>query len=63
MTANWNAEKSDVWTVPLGVGAGRIFKIGKQPVNAQLAVYDNVHTPEFGPDWQLRFQFQFLFPK
>jgi hypothetical protein len=63
MTANWNAEKSDVWTVPLGVGAGRIFKLGKLPVNAQLAAYDNVHTPENGPDWQLRFQFQFLFPK
>jgi hypothetical protein len=63
ITANWNAEKSDVWTVPLGAGAGRIFRIGKLPVNAQLAAYDNVHTPVNGPDWQLRFQFQFLFPK
>jgi hypothetical protein len=63
ITANWNAEKSDVWTVPLGVGAGRIFKIGKLPVNAQLSAYDNVHTPVDGPDWQLRFQFQLLFPK
>ena len=63
MTANWLADKSYVWTVPLGVGAGRIFRIGKLPVNAQLSAYDNVHTPDNGPDWQLRFQFQFLFPK
>jgi hypothetical protein len=23
----------------------------------------DVAKPEFGPDWQLRFQLQFLFPK
>ena len=32
-------------------------------VNAQLAAYDNVVTPDGGPDWQIRFQIQFLFPK
>jgi hypothetical protein len=63
ITANWNAEDSDVWTVPLGCGVGRVFRIGKQPVNVSLAAYDNVHTPVNGPDWQLRFQVQLLFPK
>ena len=37
--------------------------IAKLPINTQLAAYGNVAKPEFGPDWQLRFQIQFLFPK
>jgi hypothetical protein len=49
--------------VPLGGGVGKLFRLGTQPINVQLAAYDNVAKPEFGPDWQLRFQIQFLFPK
>ncbi len=75
MTANWAADKAgDVWTVPLGGGAGKLFRlgdilplqgqaIGKLPINTQLAAYGNVGKPDFGSDWQLRFQIQFLFPK
>jgi hypothetical protein len=63
ITADWNAKGRDVWTTPVGAGAGRLFRLGKLPVNAQLAAYSNIHTPEFGPDWQLRFQVQLLFPK
>ena len=64
ITANWAAGRGgDVWTVPLGGGAGKLFRVGKLPINAQLAAYGNVAKPEFGPDWQLRFQIQFLFPK
>jgi hypothetical protein len=64
MTANWKADKDgDVWTVPLGAGVGKIFKIGKQPMNAQMGAYYNVAKPEIGPDWTLRLQLQFLFPK
>jgi hypothetical protein len=63
ITANWNAKGRDVWTTPIGAGAGRLFRVGKLPVNCQLGAYSNIHTPEFGPDWQLRFQVQLLFPK
>jgi hypothetical protein len=64
LTANWAADRGgDVWTVPLGGGAGKLFRVGRLPINAQLAAYGNVAKPEFGPDWQLRFQIQFLFPK
>lgn len=75
LTADWKADKAgDVWTVPLGGGFGKLFRLGqilpleghplaKLPINTQLAAYGNVATPEFGPKWQLRFQFQFLFPK
>jgi hypothetical protein len=64
MTANWEAELSkDRWTVPIGGGAGRVFKLGGQAMNLQLQAFHNVEKPTDGPDWQLRFQLQFLFPK
>ena len=63
ITANWEADSGNKWTVPFGGGAGKIFKIGKQPVNGQASAYYNVEKPDSGPDWQLRLQLQFLFPK
>jgi hypothetical protein len=42
---------------------GKLFKIGNQPINSRLEAYYNVVTPDAGPDWQLVFTFQFLFPK
>lgn len=38
ITANWEADGDNRWTVPLGGGVGRLFEIGHQPVNAQLSV-------------------------
>ena len=63
MTANWEASSSDTWTVPLGAGVGKIFKIGKQPLNLQAHAYKNVVSPTYGADWQFRLQLQLLFPK
>jgi len=75
LTANWKADKAgDVWTVPLGGGVGKLFRLGeilplegdrlaKLPINTQLQAFGNVARPEFGPKWQLRFQLQFLLPK
>jgi hypothetical protein len=63
MTANWEANHDNRWTVPVGGGIGRIFKIGDQSVNAQISAYYNVVTPEAtGPNWQLRAEWTFLFP-
>jgi hypothetical protein len=63
ITANWNAPSGQQWTVPLGMGAGHIFHLGKLPVNGQLSGYYNVVHPDEGPNWQLRVQVQFMFPK
>jgi len=63
-TANWKADSDNTWTVPLGGGVGRVFKVGKLPLNASFQAYYNVVTPDnFGPEWQMRAQIQFLFPK
>jgi hypothetical protein len=64
ITANWLAASNERWTLPIGGGVGKIVKLGKLPINVQLQAFDNVVTPNrSGPDWQLRFQVQFLFPK
>ena len=63
ITANWEADSDNTWTVPFGGGIGKIFRIGKQPLNAQVSAYYNVETPASGADWQLRLQLQMLFPK
>jgi hypothetical protein len=63
ITANWEADSKNKWTVPIGGGVGKIFRIGKQPVNAQVSAYKNVESPELGADWQFRLQLQLLFPK
>ena len=63
ITANWEAESGNRWTIPLGLGIGQITKFGRQPVNMQAAVYYNVETPDFGADWQMRLQLQLMFPK
>ena len=64
ITANWKADDDNRWTVPLGGGIGKIFHIGKLPVNTQIGAYYNVVTPEDnGAEWQLRFQVQLMFPK
>ena len=62
LTANWE-NPGDEATIPFGGGLGKIFRIGKQPMNASVQAFYNVETPDNGADWQLRIQFQFLFPK
>jgi len=63
ITANWKAKGSQVWTVPMGGGVGKLFKIGRLPVNTQISGYYNVVRPDFSNNWQIRAQVQFMFPK
>ncbi len=64
ITANWEADSDNKWTVPIGGGFGRVFRVGKQAMNAQVQAYYNIEKPDdIGPDWTLRLQLQFLFPK
>ena len=63
ITSNWEADSSDKWTVPFGGGIGKVFKIGKQPININAQAFYNVEKPDYGPDWSARLQVQLLFPK
>ena len=64
ITANWTASSSDVWTVPIGAGVGRLVKLGgKLPININLSAYGYAVKPTGGPDWTLRTQMALLLPK
>lgn len=64
ITANWESERSaDTWQVPIGGGFGKIFKVGAEPMNVSLQGYRMIESPRYGPDWEMRVQVQFLFPK
>jgi opacity protein-like surface antigen len=62
ITSNWLAPSGQQWTVPIGGGFGRLFKVADQPMSANVAGYYNVVHPTGTSDWQLRAQLSLLFP-
>ncbi|MFO1477339.1 MAG: neuromedin U [Verrucomicrobiota bacterium] len=60
-TADWKAP-DDAWTVPLGGGISRTFKIARQSLSLSGSVYYNVVRPQFQEHWQLELTLSFLFP-
>jgi hypothetical protein len=65
LTCNWQANGVNRWTVPFGWSVGKILRIGKLPINAQLGAYYNLIHPHDLPygKWQVRVQVALLFPK
>ena len=49
ITANWEAASGNRWTVPVGGGVSKLFRVGKQPINAILRGNYNVVRPAAGP--------------
>lgn len=62
MTANWDAPSGNQWTIPLGAGFGKLFKLGKLPVNGQVGFYKYLEHVG-NADYQIRAQLVLLFPK
>lgn len=63
MTANWNAPEGSRWIVPFGGGAGKVFLLGKLPLNLNAQIYYNAAKPDGVGNLQSRLQIQFIFPK
>ena len=63
IVANWEADSDNRWLVPVGGGAGKVIRIHDKLLIFSLEGYYHVESPEIGPDWQLRVQLTFLFPK
>lgn len=63
ITANWEAESGQRWTVPFGGGGGKLVRFGKLPVDIQAQAFYNVEKPDGAADWSLRVQLKALFPK
>ena len=63
ITANWETDGDDRWTVPIGIGVGKVHRFGTLPVGLELASYYNVVRPDDAAEWTLRFRINLLFPK
>lgn len=64
ITSNWEASDGNKWTVPVGGGVGKIFRIGKlPPMNVNIQGYYNAVRPDVVGPVSMRFQFQLMFPK
>jgi len=63
ISINWTAEGDKV-TLPVGMGIGRMFEIGKLPVRIQLEVdYSVIHpNDKIGSRWDFRLYFSPVIP-
>jgi hypothetical protein len=66
ISGDWNGPNGNGWTVPVGGGVGRVFRIRDQPINASLQAFWNVVRPEVLGDTlvgnvTIRFRIQALF--
>lgn len=63
ISADWNADNNNRWTVPLGVTVGRTFSVGDgHAFDLSAGPYYNVERPDGAADWMLRFGLSWLFP-
>jgi len=63
-----NTESSYDWergqlTLPINLFTQQLLKVGKQPISLQLGGRYYAEGPSGAPEWGLRFQVSFLFPK
>ena len=62
--ANWEAPSNNRWTVPIGLGAGKVVKFGRLPVKISLAAQYMVTQPDpVGQRWNVQIQLTPVLPK
>jgi hypothetical protein len=57
---DWQAPSGERWVIPMGVDAGRVFKIGAQEMGLQIGAYYNIKKPAGGAEWVLQIQVTWL---
>lgn len=63
ISADWKADSSNRWTVPLGFSVGRTFSMGGgHAFDMSIGPYYNVERPDGAADWLLRFGLTWVFP-
>jgi hypothetical protein len=63
ITANWDAESGQKWTVPVGGGISRTIVFSGRPMTLSMHYYHNVVHPDAAAGDQVRFMVVMLFPK
>jgi hypothetical protein len=57
ITMNWEADPDNRFTVPVGLGVGKLIKLGKLPVKIQLqGQYSVIHPDDHGQRWNFQLQ-------
>ena len=63
VTANWEENNDNRWTVPIGGGIGKIVRTKHRHLDLRAQSYWLAEKPQFGPDWGIQFTVKLLFPK
>lgn len=62
ISADWNANSDDQWTVPIGITVGKTFSVGGgHAFDLSVGPYYNIERPTGAADWMLRFGASWLF--
>ena len=62
ITSNWSAVSGQQWTVPIGLGVGKITHVGEQPLNLAMQYYHDVKHPRIAGSEELRLVVAALWP-
>ena len=62
ITANFSATPGQAWTVPLGLGLTKTFRLATTPMQLGVQYYSNIVKPNLAPSTQLKVVMSFLFP-
>lgn len=61
LSHSWKSPSGDDWTVPIGGGVRRLFRMGDKKVGLQFQAFDYVARKPTDPEWELRCTIEFLF--
>ena len=66
--ANWKSPSDQRWTVPIGVGVGKLFAVGNNAIDTRVEGFYNVVTPDqsstggpSAPTWSIGATVSFIF--
>jgi hypothetical protein len=62
ITVNYNAPGNQKWSVPIGGGGGKTFKLGDQTMQVNVLFYTFIQRPISTPQTNLRIVWSLLFP-
>jgi hypothetical protein len=64
ITANWLSAAGQQWTVPIGGGVSKTFRLGRQPMRLSVDSFYNAIRPKAGQDeWLAQITLTFIFSR
>ena len=58
ISIDWEEDSDNRYTIPIGLGLTKTFRLGKVPIKARIEPqYSIVRPDDFGEEWNIRIQF------